>query len=451
MIPSNQILVKSASFVPMEETWMMVDALYGGTQTMRAAGPIYLPKAEAETPQDYANRLKHSVLANFYKQAVDTTTDMVYNNGIEVTNSTPTLDAFLDDVNAKGDDLETFMRDATTKASHYGISYIITDFSRNANDPITEYDRPYWCLVEAPNMIALESQMVRGVETITHIRFQEITTRSYLDTSGLQGASSMNYGSTQVSQVRSYWLDLSEPDNPRVYFEIYRRINGDWQLVSQGYQQGVSRIPIVPLYGKKTNFYIGQPMYIDVAELNVRYWQSYSDQANLLHYARFPIMFGTGIEDVDQTGKPKEILIGANTVLRTNNPDADLKFVEHTGKAVDSGWQDIDRLEDLMTVFGPSLAVNAGGNGSTATEWVLRASALNSNLTSIAESSENALNHLMGFTVPYLNEVSMPEFSIDPKVLNINDPKTPSAPATDTVNTVADSGTPTIRAAASAN
>ena len=467
MIPSNQIINRSAIFVPLETVWAMVDALYSGTQTMREAGELYLPRAPKETANDYANRLKSSVLANFYKQAVTSTSDLVFNNGITTSNTTPTVDNFFDDVNAKGDNLETFTREVEKSAIHYGVSYVITDFTRNSDNPITDYDRPYWSMVEAPSMIALESQMYRGVETITHIRFEETTTRAYNSAAGAaDNTQSLSYGSSLVSQIRAYWLDIyTDPNNPVVKFEIYQRPNNqEWRLVAEGVQEGITRIPIVPFYGNKTGFYIGRPLYDDLAELNVRHWQSYSDQSNLLHYARFPILMGIGLEERDSEGKIVEIEIGANTVVRSSNPDADLKFVEHTGKSVESGWQDIDRLEDLMTIFGPSLAVNAGGNGATATEWVLRASSLNSTLLSLSESVENGLNHLMSFTVPYLNEAVFPEFEIDPKVLNIPDAAPQNStetvtnnttsipnPARRTVNRVIEDGTQTLANAAAAS
>jgi hypothetical protein len=134
-----------------------------------------------------------------------------------------------------------------------------------------------------------------------------------------------------------------------------------------------------------------------------------------------------------------------------------MKFVEHTGAAVDSGQVDLDKLQEYMTIFGPTLAVNAGGNGSTATEWVLRASALNTTLKSLAENAMNALNHLMSFTVPYLSEAVMPVFLIEPRVLDIpsNTSTQPaSAPAsapTRTVDNIANNGSDLLATTATAS
>lgn len=446
MIPSNQLTLRNSCFTDLSDTWDMIDSLYGGTQTMRDAGQTYLPKATNETDADYTARLRSSVLFNFYKQAVDSTTDLVFNSGVEVSNSTATLDDFFSNVNAKGDDLESFMREAGKSAIHYGISYLVADFTATDPAQVQDFDRPYWILVEAPNMIAVESRRVNGVETIVHIRFQETTTNVYsVPDSPLAAA---NYTSTLVQQVRSYYL--VEVDGAlQVQYEIYQQVKNEWKLTASGIQAGVDRIPFVPLYGQKNGYFIGKPVYQDIAELNVRHWQSYSDQSNLLHYARFPILFATGIDDRDSQGKPVQIEIGANTVLRTNNPNADLKFVEHTGKAVDSGWQDIDRLEETMSVFGPAVAINNTGGSTTATEWVIRASSLNSTLYTLAEQIEAAFTQLMAFTIPYLNEPSFPTIELEPKVLNI--PESTSNPASTTVNNVSTSGTQTLASAASAS
>jgi hypothetical protein len=455
MIPANQILLKSSSFVPVETMWRMVDCLYGGTETMREAGREYLPQASRELDADYANRLTHSVLANFYKQAVISSNDLVYNNGIQVSSSTPTVDQFFTDVNAKGDNLETFMREAGKSAIQYGISYLFTDYTRGYDETPTEYDRPYWCIVEAPDMIAIESRLVNGVETICHVRFRETIVKKYTTPSGLTNSATTSFGVEEVSQVKCYYLNTEDPDYHYVTYEIYQpNVNGDqWAVVREGIVEGVIRIPMVPYYGNKTGFYIGRPLYSDLAELNVRHWQSYSDQTNLLHYARFPILFANGIDDVGPDGKPVEIQIGANTVLRTSNPNADMKFVEHTGAAVDSGQVDLDKLQEYMTIFGPTLAVNAGGNGSTATEWVLRASALNTTLKSLAENAMNALNHLMSFTVPYLSEAVMPVFLIEPRVLDIpsNTSTQPASAPNRTVDNIANNGSDLLATTATAS
>lgn len=446
MIPANQLTLRNSCFTDLSDTWDMIDSLYGGTQTMRDAGQTYLPKATNETDTDYTARLKSSVLFNFYKQAVDSTTDLVFNNGIDIANSTTTLDEFFSNVDAKGDDLESFMREAAKSAVHYGISYLVADFTATDPNQVQDFDRPYWILVEAPNMIAVESRRVNGVETIVHIRFQETTTNVYsVPDSPLAAA---NYTSTLVQQVRSYYL-VEVDGKLQVQYEIYQQVKNEWVRTAAGIQAGVDRIPFVPLYGNKNGYFIGRPVYQDVAELNVRHWQSYSDQSNLLHYARFPILFASGIDSRDANGKPVQIEIGANTVLRTDNPNAELKFVEHTGKAVDAGWDDIDRLEETMSVFGPSVSISNTGGSTTATEWVIRASALNSTLYSLADQIEAAFTQLLAFTVPYLNEPSFPTLTLNPRVLNI--PETTSNPAGSTVNSVSTSGTQALANAAAAS
>jgi hypothetical protein len=49
-------------------------------------------------------------------------------------------------------------------------------------------------------------------------------------------------------------------------------------------------IPFVPLYGTRLAFMMGISPLRDVAYLNVKHWQSQSDQDTILHVARVPIL-----------------------------------------------------------------------------------------------------------------------------------------------------------------
>ena len=54
----------------LKETWAMVQALLGGTRTMREAGAKYLPQFAKESDPNYSKRLGKAVLVNAYKQAI---------------------------------------------------------------------------------------------------------------------------------------------------------------------------------------------------------------------------------------------------------------------------------------------------------------------------------------------------------------------------------------------
>jgi hypothetical protein len=101
------------------------------------------------------------------------------------------------------------------------------------------------------------------------------------------------------------------------------------------------------------------PPLLDLAFLNVKHWQSQSDQDNILHVARVPILAIIGADEDDQ------IKIGQQAVKVPLN--GDIKFVEHTGKAIEAGHDSLEKLELQMIQTGAELLVMKPGQ-RTATE-----------------------------------------------------------------------------------
>ncbi len=62
---------------------------------------------------------------------------------------------------------------------------------------------------------------------------------------------------------------------------------------------------------------------MDLAYINIMHWQSQSDQDNILHVARAPILFGKGIPE------GTVVKIGVDSEIICNAEGADFKFVEH--------------------------------------------------------------------------------------------------------------------------
>jgi hypothetical protein len=98
----------------------------------------------------------------------------------------------------------------------------------------------------------------------------------------------------------------------------------------------------------------GAPALQDLADLNVAHWQSQSDQRNILHVARVPILFGAGIPD-DVEGQPG-FKVSAGSFTRATDPAAKLMFVEHSGAAIGAGDADLKNLEFQMQAMGLQLS-----------------------------------------------------------------------------------------------
>ena len=54
----------------MSVRWNKINALLGGTEAMRAAGELYMPRHQEEDTSNWQNRLARSVLTNVFKRTL---------------------------------------------------------------------------------------------------------------------------------------------------------------------------------------------------------------------------------------------------------------------------------------------------------------------------------------------------------------------------------------------
>ncbi|MEL6310895.1 MAG: DUF4055 domain-containing protein, partial [Pseudomonadota bacterium] len=130
---------------------------------------------------------------------------------------------------------------------------------------------------------------------------------------------------------------------------------------------------------------------------NVAHWQSQSDQRNILHVARVPVLFGAGFDEQE------EVVIGANRAILAENPDAKLAWVEHTGAAIGAGRQDLKDLEFQMETHGLQLLVARPG-AQSATGEALDGAKETSQLSMIADALQDCLEESMGLMGQYAGE-----------------------------------------------
>src|SRR5690606_31305985 len=115
--------------------------------------------------------------------------------------------------------------------------------------------------------------------------------------------------------------------------------NQNWVMINSGTfgpQGGFKSVPIVTAYTGYIDFMRARPPSMALAEANVTHWRKKSDYDNLAHYAGMPILFARGMGDDDMKGAA----IGAGTVVRSQDPDASLTFVEHSGSALQTLAED---------------------------------------------------------------------------------------------------------------
>ncbi len=169
----------------------------------------------------------------------------------------------------------------------------------------------------------------------------------------------------------------------------------EWQLHEEG-KTSLNKITFVPVYGDKRGFMQSRPPLAQLAFLNIEHWQSRSDQQTILHVARVPILFGRKLGDAP-------ITVGAANAIVSDDDNADLKYVEHTGKAIEAGRTDLRDLEDLMRQIGAELLVVKPGR-QTVAQTVADNEAGTCALQRIVGDLTDAANLALQYAAEWINE-----------------------------------------------
>ena len=85
-------------------------ALMGGSDAMRDAGEVYLPKFKAKEQEDYNARLSASWLFNGFKKTVKDMTGRVFDKPVEVADAPEKIVAWAENIDMQGRDLSAFAK-----------------------------------------------------------------------------------------------------------------------------------------------------------------------------------------------------------------------------------------------------------------------------------------------------------------------------------------------------
>lgn len=366
----------------MHEVSKLPRALMAGTEAMRKAGKTYLPQEAAESLEAYNARKARSFLFNAFGKTVEDMTGKVFNKPIVLEDDVPVVvKEYAENIDQTGRHVNVFARDVLLDAFQPGIGYILADMPPALPAGSTLADeaaaglRPYLVYIPVERVLGWKSTSVGAAEKLTQFRFTESESEPNGD-----------FAEKEVEQIR-----VLEPGNWRTF---RKGKDGKWAPHASGVSTITDRIPIVPVYINRSGFMCGKPPLAKLAELNVAHWQSSSDQRNILHVARVPILFGAGFDE-DAT-----IEIGSSRMVRTNNADAKLAYVEHTGAAIDSGAKDIKETELQMQAMGLQLLIDGPG-GQSATGEMRDDAKENSPLAMMARALQDALEASLAYMAEF--------------------------------------------------
>lgn len=332
----------------LAQNWPLISALLGGTSAMRAAKEAFLPQWPNEPDPSYKNRVATATLFPAFARTVEVLGSKPFSKPLTYSEDVSELiRGWCEDVDLQGRNLHAFADSVTADALARGIAGILVDYPtvKNARTKADEKAigaRPYFIQISYENVLGWKSKRINGVETLTQLRLLETA----VEPDG-------EFHEKTVEQVRVLYPGRWETHQKRK-----DKATGEerWTMVDDG-ATSLDKIPFVPVYGKRTAFMMGTPPLLELAHMNVEHWQSKSDQQTILHVARVPILFARMLGE-------NKIVVGGSQAVESDSEKGDLKYVEHTGAAIDAGRLSILDLEDRMRQIGAELLVIKPGNTS---------------------------------------------------------------------------------------
>lgn len=379
----------------VKATTIMRD-LWGGTETVRARGSVYLPRAPGEDPNDYNSRLRRSPFFNAVRRTVEGLTGLVFRKDPVLGEDVPSpIHEHWENIDMAGTHGDVFARERCEDVLQVGHGAILVEFpqtdgEQTAAEEMSEI-RPYWVPILKEDILSWRIENVKGRTVLLQVVLRE---RGYRDVG--------KFGSEAFTQYRVIMLD-SIDGKPVVTWALMEVADDNVvSITDTGTYTNQIEIPLAELItsGRKSIFESDPPL-LDLGYLNVAHYQMWSDYSTAIHKTNVPIFVVTGLENAND-GKAEPLVLGPNTYLDIPNPDGDAKYVSHDGAALDSTKKALDDLKADMGTLGLAMLAPQKRSAETAEAKRLDKSTSDSALSVTARGLQDGFENALKFHARYL-------------------------------------------------
>lgn len=392
------------SWIDMRRRWDLLWDLLGGTLKMRDQREKWLPREEKESVTNYNSKLARAVLFGGFSSTVQTLASKPFPREVQVKGRDSGLDSRLLQIEAKANrsnsSLTDFARTLFYDALVHGKTHVLVDFPQtnglqSYGDESNGEVRPYFRWIPAPAIV--DWDISESGDQLSRVLIAEGYDQSYPE----------DY--YEFSPKRLLELTTTQ-------FRTLDRIDQSSEFLDVEWQDyriaGLSqpRIPLVTIgFGDLASMLASKPPLEELAWINLAHWQSHADHRNYLRFVRIGILFAKGLGRKDAESG---ITVSPNSLTQTSNPNADLKYVEHSGQAYEAGVKDLAWLEDRMEQLGLRPLVEKRSL-STATGQMIDHKASATLAQNWVAAEQQGLEAAYQLAAAWLN-VSLPEdFGID--------------------------------------
>lgn len=408
----------SAAYEAMRERIWELDAVWGGTQTLRDAGVKLLPQYERESDPDYKSRLSAArLMRNMFRQSVERTAGRIFEVPVKL-NPTPAEGSAAwtlnDNADLMNNSLDRVLRNYAVGALRRGMSHILVDYPKtnfaNLAQERAAAPRPY--------LVALHpSQILESYEdelgATTYVRW-------YARTLGWDREAS---AVVMTERIQERFADGTSPAGYRVWEQVSEAVRTGstmivgqarktWTVVAEG-TITQPRIMLHTLYAEQEEYMVGRTPLTEVKDLTLEVWEVGSDLKNCIQQVLFPLFFATGIA-LKESGN---VVLGPKSILGSENHQAKFGYAEHTGAAIKSGEEYIRGLEQRAEAYAGQLTRPTGD--VKATQTALSSAEVSSWVRDFALSLQDKAQAIVDDCTAWQSQIASPrvvvnlDFSVD--------------------------------------
>jgi len=336
----NNVTYISPEMQALNHKTKIIDDLLGGTYSMRKAGREHLFQMPLEDEKAYKNRLNRSTLYPALSETLSQMCGRVFFDPINTVDVDEKIQQeFLPDVDLLGNNLDVFASQWFYAALAYGVSFVLVDYS-HIQQAITLADekalgaRPYLIHIKPQAVLGIKYERINGQTRLTQFRYKEFI---ILDDGEFATKQVEQINVYEIGRVRKFRQGVDGGEHLLIE-DIAMKING----------KPLDFVPVIPFVTKNTgHHHFAEPPLMELAYLNIKHWQSQSDQDNILNTARVPLLARTGVSD------DSAVKIGGSIIDLPK--DGNLFYVEHSGASIQAGQESLKELESQMRVAGAKL------------------------------------------------------------------------------------------------
>lgn len=360
------------AWLNMEPHWILIENLGGGTYEMRSKHRRYLPQEPREIDESYDNRLARSVCPPYYQRLERMLAGMLTRKPVRLNEVSDTIREQLFDVDLQGNDLNVWTYETARKMIRYGHVGILVDAPAEANG------RPYWVTYTPREILGWRTEFIDGEQKFTQLRLLE----KVIEPDG-------DYGEVQVEQVR-----VLTPGA----FEIHRKNdNGDFAVYEEG-TTTLNEIPFSVAYANRVNLMESRPPMEDIAELNLKAYQTQSDLDNQLHISAVPMLAFYGFP---QTAE--EVSAGPGEAIAFPS-DGRAEYIESKGTSYNAQFQRLEQIEGQINELGLAAVLGQKLSAETAEAKKIDRSQGDSTMQVVAQQTQDMIDNCLIFHAKYLSD-----------------------------------------------